>query len=543
MPHTQRQHRAPVAARGRAVPIARALGERAQARAEEFADTDVIERIWARDHTVWKPAPTEIADRLGWLDVHEEMIDAVDDLVAFAGEVMREGYTTAVVLGMGGSSLAPRVLATAFGGQSRGLGVGLDLGLDVIVLDSTVPDAIRAVEARAPLGRTLFIASSKSGTTLESAALLDYFWEREPDGRHFVAITDEGTALEVLARERYFRRVFVNRADIGGRFSALSYVGLVPAALLGLDLLRLLQGARHMADVCQAESQPMLNPGAQLGILIGEAARLGHDALTLRVEDGIGRFGAWLEQLIAESTGKEGRGILPVCEEPIGPPEAYGDSRFFMAIGGQREAQTLDALADGGRLPVASYSPGDAYRLGGEFFRWELAVAVAGRVLGINPFDQPDVEATKRATSRLLQRADAPPAAPALGDLLAHLERSEDDEPAEYVSIHAYLPRTRATDTRLSRIRAGLRNRYRLPTTVEYGPSLLHSTGQYHKGGRRRGAFVQITERDPAPLAIPGRDYDFGTLARAQAEGDRQALEARGRFVARASLDDLEAIE
>lgn len=535
---TQRLQRAPAG-----VPITRALSERVQIRAEEFARADVIGRIWARDHTVWKPAPAEIADRLGWLDVHEDMLDAADDLVAFAGDVTREGYTTVVVLGMGGSSLAPRVLATAFGDRGRDLCVGLEVGLDVIVLDSTVPDAIRAVDERAPHGRTLFVVSSKSGTTLETATLLDYFWEREPDGRHFVAITDEGTVLESLARERYFRRVFLNRADIGGRFSALSLVGLVPAALLGIDIARLLRGARHMADACRAESRPVLNPGAQLGIMMGEAARLGHDALTLHVEDGMGRFAAWIEQLVAESTGKEGSGILPVCDEPLGPPEVYDDSRFFMAIGGPREAQTLDVLSDGGRLPVASYSPGDAYRLGGEFFRWEFAVAVAGRVLGINPFDQPDVETTKRATARLLEHAAAPAAAPGLGDLLAHLERTDRGrDPAEYVAIHAYLPRTRANDARLARTRAALRNRYRLPATVEYGPSLLHSTGQYHKGGRRRGAFVQITEHD-ALLAIPGREYDFGTLARAQAEGDRQALEERGRFVARASLDELEAIE
>ena len=519
------------AAPPRAVPISRVLRDRTRTRAEEFVQDHVIERIWARDHTVWKPEPTEIADRLGWLDLDADMLFHVGDLQAFAAGVMHEGYTTAVVLGMGGSSLTPRVLATAFADHTR--------GLEVLVLDSTVPGAIRDIEARAPLGKTLFIASSKSGTTLETATLLDYFWAREPDGRHFIAITDSGTALETLGRERDFRRIFINRDDIGGRFSALSFVGLVPAALLGIDLPRLLDGARHMRMACQLETRPLLNPGTQLGILIAEAAHLDRDALTLRVDGTMGRFGAWLEQLIAESTGKEGLGILPVCDEPLGTPEVYDDSRFFMAIGGAEESGALEALSDSGRLPVASYSPGDAYRLGGEFFRWEFAAAVAGRVLGINPFDQPDVEVTKRETARLLQQPDA--AGNALG-LAALLDAVEGDEPPEYLAIHAYLPRSRANDQRLRRVRARLRNRYRLPTTVEYGPSLLHSTGQYHKGGRCRGAFVQLAGGDEARLLIPGRDYDFSQLARAQAQGDRLALHERGRLVASATIEDLEAI-
>ncbi len=499
-------------------------------RGEAFVDERVIERIWERDHSLWRPEPTEVADRLGWLEVDREMSAAIGDLEQFAAAARADGYTTAVVLGMGGSSLAPRVLAEAFARETR--------GLEVLVLDSTVPAAIRAVEARAPRGRTLFIASSKSGTTLETATLLDYFWLREPDGRHFVAITDAASPLEDLAREREFRRVFLNRADIGGRFSALSYVGLVPAALLGIDLARLLDGARRMREACEATANPLANPGAQLGILIAEAALLDRDALTLRVAPAIGVFGAWLEQLIAESTGKDGRGILPVCDEPLGAPEVYDDSRFFMAIGAADGEGTLQALTDHGRLPVASYSPGDTYGIGGEFFRWEFAAAVAGRILGINPFDQPDVEATKRETARLL--ADGAPArdTPCVHDVI------EDVDAHEYLAIHAYLPRSRDNDRRLRTVRARLRNRFRVPTTVEYGPSLLHSTGQYHKGGRRRGAFVQVVEdatRDHA-LAIPGRAYDFAELARAQAEGDRVALDDRGRIVARATLADLEAI-
>ena len=520
------------------MPVARALHEQAHLRAEEFARDHVVERIWARDHSLWRPEPTEIADRLGWLDVDRDMAEHVGDLEGFARQVTAAGYTTAVVLGMGGSSLAPRVFATAFAGHTR--------GLDVLVLDSTVPAAVRAVEQRAASEQTLFIVSSKSGTTLETMALLDAFWAGHPNGQHFVAITDGGTPLETIARERDFRRVFLNRSDIGGRFSALSYVGLVPAALLGIDLARLLRGARDMSDACRESVSPLANPGAQLGILIAEAANLECDALTLRVDETLGAFGAWLEQLIAESTGKECAGILPVIDEPLGAPEVYDDSRFFMAIGEPEELRALCALSDGGRLPVASYTPGDAYRLGAEFFRWEFATAVAGRILGINPFDQPDVEASKQATARLLAGGDSATSASApIEDLLGRLANADPMiDGAEYLAIHAYLPRAHATDRRLRQIRARLRDRFRLPTTVEYGPSLLHSTGQYHKGGRRRGAIVQVT--DPVafgePLLIPNRDYDFGTLARAQAAGDRAALEARGRIVALATVEHLEAL-
>ena len=512
----------------RALPIARALTDSVRARAAEFEREHVIERLWARDHTIWQPDPTEVADRLGWLDVDREMVAQVGDLESFAREIREEGYTTAVVLGMGGSSLTPRVLSTAFAGHTA--------GLNLLVLDSTVPDAIRAVEARAPRERTLFIVSSKSGTTLETSALLDFFWAREPDGRSFIAITDEGTSLQTLARERGFRRTFVNRSDIGGRFSALSFVGLVPAALMGIDLSRFLDGARAMRETCERETSPLRNPGVSTGIRIAEAALLDHDALTLRVAPSLGALGAWLEQLIAESTGKDGTGILPVHDEPLGTPEAYDDSRFFVTIG-ESDVQQFD-LSDRGRLPVTSCAPGDAYALGGEFLRWEIAVAIAGRVLGINPFDQPDVEATKRQTSRLLGGMSLPSTSMLLGDLVEDL-----DAPGyiEYVAIHAYLVRTHATDQRLRRVRAQLRDRFRLPTTVEYGPSLLHSTGQYHKGGRRLGGFVQIVE-DAELLAVPGREYDFAHLVRAQADGDRIALEERGRRVVRATIEDLETL-
>ncbi len=512
----------------RALPIAHVLEEAVRTRAEEFEREHLIDRLWARDHTIWQPDPTEVADRLGWLDIDREMVAQIGDLEAFAREVRDEGYTTAVVLGMGGSSLTPRVLSTAFAGHT--------VGLDLLVLDSTVPDAIRAVEARAPQGRTLFLVSSKSGTTLETSALLDYFWAREPDGRAFVAITDEGTSLEALAHERSFRRVFINRADIGGRFSALSFVGLVPAALMGIDLPRFLDGARAMREACERETAPLRNPGVALGIRIAEAALLDHDALTVRVDPTLGAFGAWLEQLIAESTGKDGTGILPVHDEPVGTPEAYDDSRLFVMIG-EPDSHRLD-LSDHGRLPMTSYAAGDAYTLGGEFLRWEIAVAIAGHVLGINPFDQPDVETTKRETSRLLGSTALADTSMLLGDLVEDL-----DAPGyiEYIAIHAYLARTHATDQRLRRVRARLRDRFRLPTTVEYGPSLLHSTGQYHKGGRRLGGFMQVVDSGES-LAIPGRDYDFGQLARAQADGDRLALEARGRRVVRATIEDLETL-
>ncbi len=483
--------RAPLFASAPSETTAVALAERVERRLSEFEADRTIERLWSRDTTLWTPEPDGIAHRLGWLDIDARMRPALDDLRRFAAGVAAEGYTTAVLIGMGGSSLAPRAFAATFAGEAQ--------GLRLLVLDSTVPDAVRSVMEQIDPDRTLFIVSSKSGTTLETDALFETCWERYPDGRHFVAITDAGTALEATAGEREFRRVFLNPEDVGGRYSALSYVGLVPAALLGIDLDRLLGSAEVMRLACGADITPRENPGARLGVALAESALLGQDVLALDTAPGFPGFAAWLEQLIAESTGKDGRGILPII----------GD--------------------------IAESPSDDPYALGGEVFRWEFAIAIAGRVLGINPFDQPDVEAAKAATRLVLEAGTPLAEAPAPQDVLEHID------PDQYLAIHAYLSRTPDTEARLAVARELLQERTGVPVTVEYGPSLLHSTGQYHKGGPRRGQFLQLIEAASTPLAIPGRAYHFGELRDAQAEGDRLALEELDLLVGRSTLDGLES--
>ncbi len=495
-------------------PLGSELEDRVAARLRWFEEDETVPRTWARDHSLWQPTPDGVSDRLGWLEVDRLMAARAPGLQDFAARVEQEGYTTALLLGMGGSAIAPRVFAEVFSGQSG--------GLRLEVLDSTVPDAIRAVESRLDPGRTLFIASSKSGTTVETRCLLDYFWERYPDPRSFLAVTDPGSPLESLALQRGFRQVFLNPPDIGGRYSALSYYGLVPAALLGVDLPRLLGSAAVMRDAC-SQVAPATNPGARLGAALAEAALMGRDLLALRRGSEFPGFGAWLEQLIAESTGKGHAGILPVVGASVG--EGLGLS-------------PVDAVDLRELWTIAGASPGldaaDPYALGGEYFRWEFAVALAGRVLGINPFDQPDVEASKQATREILDAG----AYGLDGDGGVAEEVLEGVEPGQYVAIHAYLPRSARTGERLRQLRRELATRCGVATTLEYGPSLLHSTGQYHKGGFRRGAFLQIADRATPDLAVPGRNYDFATLRDAQAEGDRRALQARGRRVARVTLED-----
>jgi transaldolase/glucose-6-phosphate isomerase len=498
------------------------LRERVEERLRRFERERTIERIWTRDHRVWRPEPREVADRLGWLDVDRVMAQRTPELRAFAEEVARDGYTRAVLMGMGGSSLAPRVFATAFRGRTQ--------GLELIVLDSTVPSVIRDVEGRIDPGRTLFIVSSKSGTTAETRALLDLFLARYPQGRHYAAITDPGTPLATLAAERGFRRVFLNPPDLGGRYSALSYVGLVPAALLGVDLDRLLASASRMREACGAGVSPVESPGARLGALLAEAALMGRDSLALQVGRGLGDFGAWLEQLVAESTGKDGMGLLPML---AAAPPAGGehDPRLIVAVGDPLDGEELRALSAGGDA-VAAWTCDDPYALGAECLRWEFAIAVAGSVLGINPFDQPDVEAAKRETARVLDAGLPAPEAPSARDVI------EAVEPGQYLALHAYVPRV-PHHRRLRRAQERLSRRLRVPVTLEYGPALLHSTGQYHKGGPGRGAFLQVVADDDPTLAIPGRDYSFEDLKNAQAAGDLLAMTARGLPVARVTLEDV----
>jgi glucose-6-phosphate isomerase len=483
----------------------------------------ILERIWRKDHTVWKDDPTEITDRLGWLTVSDLMHERIGELEAFAQQTAADGFETAVLLGMGGSSLAAEVFARTFGSA--------DGALELIVLDTTHPATIERVVGELELDRTLFIVASKSGGTTETLSHLALFWDRTPHGAQFVAITDPGTPLEMLARERGFRSVFVNPDDIGGRYSALSYFGLVPAALIGAPLHEVLDGARET----QRASEPMgpadRSPGATLGAMMGESATAGRDKLTLALPEEIASFGSWVEQLVAESTGKENVGIVPVVGEPLGRPDAYGRDRVFVAIG---EHEGLDELERVGH-PVARLPYEGREQIGGEFFRWEMATAIAGHVLGINPFDQPNVQEAKDATKGILASGSIEdPGFDDLGVLLKQVNVGD------YVAILAYLDRTSETEDAIERVRLAIRDRYAVATTTGFGPRYLHSTGQLHKGGPNDGVFIQVVDAGrSADVPIPGRPYTFGTLIDAQALGDLRSLRGRGRRVARVTLEQL----
>ena len=508
-------------------------------------------RLWEKDGSLWgadREHQRVARNRLGWLDSPETMRAELPGLEAFAAGLRADGFTHAVLLGMGGSSLAPEVLRETFGPPAS-------RGPDLLVLDSTDPGAVAAVERAIDLERTLFIPSSKSGTTTETLAFLEYFWAKRPAGAQFAAITDPGTPLQRLADERGFRQVFLNPPDIGGRYSAVSFVGLVPAAILDLDMGRLLERARAMADACRPSVPPDQNPGVHLGAVIGAVARTGRDKLTLVCSPAIASFGYWVEQLIAESTGKEGKGIVPVEGEQLGPPEVYGDDRLFVYLrlrDGADSAQdaAVAALAAAGR-PVVRIDLADRSDLGGEFVRWEVTTAAASALLGINAFDEPNVQESKDNTRRLLQEYEergalpseqpllddglqlfaAPPTADALRgapDPATALARFlETVKPGDYLAITAYLPRTPAHEAALTTLRTALRDRLKVATTLGYGPRFLHSTGQLHKGGPPRGVFLQLTHDDPTDRPVPGAPYSFRVLEQAQALGDLQSLQSR----------------
>ena len=519
--------------------------------------TDVVRRIWGRDWTVWKPLDQEISNRLGWLSAPAAADDDIPGFEAFAASVRGLGLTRAVVLGMGGSSLAPEVYARLFEGRPD--------SLDLEILDTTAPETVAAAAGRFPVGETLFIVSSKSGTTAEMLALFSFFYDRarmalgtSHAGGRFVAITDPGTPLEALAGERRFRRVFSAAPDIGGRFSALSAFGLLPAALHGVDLRRLLAPARAMSDACRIERVEE-NPGALLGAVLGTAAGKGMDKLTLLLPQRLRPLAGWLEQLIAESTGKEGRGIVPVVEDRPGPSGSYGTDRLFVKIGPE-EAAALKPRAggpEGPGSPLVSLALKDPYDLAGHFFLWEFATAVAAHVMTINAFDQPDVESAKKRTREVLASAlGARGAAPeenerppfAGGLRISPPDASESPRAVltrflsgrregDYIALLAFLPRSGAVEEMLSGLAAGLRIQTGLPVTVGFGPRYLHSTGQLHKGDGNKGLFLMLVAADLPDLAIPAvpgaalTAPDFGSLFRAQAQGDALALAEKGRRV------------
>ena len=490
-----------------------------------------VERMWACDHRLWKQDPTDIANRLGWLTIVEYMKDRAEDLLTFAASAKKRGIRDVVLLGMGGSSLGPEVLRATFG-PSNGFP-------RLWVLDSTVPGWIQQVTQAIDPARSLFILASKSGGTIEVMSLFAHFWElvhKTPGhqgGEHFIAITDPGTELEKLAAEHGFWRIFTNPPDIGGRYSVLSYFGLVPAALMGIDVARLITRATAMAQACRTQTPLERNPGADLGATMASLAQAGRNKITLISSPQIATFGLWAEQLLAESTGKEGTGLIPVANEPIVSPAAYGTDRLFvyLRLKGDQNRQLdrqIAGLARHGH-PVLTLALQDRYDLAGEFFRWEIATAVAGHLLGIHPFDQPNVQESKDNTARVLDTIHATGRLPkqttaTAAQAAAQLKRQ--CRPGAYVAILAYTTPSFRMEQAIRSLRRALVSHHHVTTTAGYGPRYLHSTGQLHKGGPKSGVFLQLVDRMIPDLGIPGKPFSFRTLAQAQAAGDIQALKA-----------------
>lgn len=534
----------------------------------------ILPRLWKKDYTLWGDSPDEITNRMDWLDIADTIdLQPVEDLVE---AVTESGYTQSVLLGMGGSSLAPDLFAKTFGHDHH--------GLDLKVLDTTDPDAIYTLTASIDPNRTLFIVSTKSGTTEETLSLFKYFYNWTVDTlgpagarAHFVAITDPSSKLEKLAQELGFRYTFLNNPNIGGRYSALSYFGLVPAGLVGVDLKRLLANTRRVKGLTGPDVPAAANPAAVLGQLIGEAARTGKNKLTFILSESIQSFGDWVEQLLAESTGKEGKGILPVVGESLGVPAVYGRDRLFVQIkieGDRSQDFTLKQLEDSG-FPVISLSLRDRYDLGGQFLLWELVTAIAGWRLAIQPFDQPNVESAKVRAREMVAAYKSSGSLPGEPPVISkdgisvYASPVKDSElhpktpgealldflnlgnPGDYIALQAFIQPTEATEKALQALRLMLRDRYKLATTLGFGPRFLHSTGQLHKGDNGSGLFVQFTTpgEDKIPIpdtpGSPGSSIDFGTLKLAQASGDRKALIDAGRRLIRFDfgVDPVEGIQ
>jgi transaldolase/glucose-6-phosphate isomerase len=520
---------------------ARTVGA-AVARAER---EDLLRRVWAKDDALWPPGDDAPSERLGWLTIAGQSLAQLDEIEAFAGELRDEGFGDCVLLGMGGSSLAPEVLRRTFGAR--------DGFLRLHVLDSTHPDAILALERELPLATTLFLLSSKSGGTLEPRSLHARFHARVPGGRQWAAITDPGTALEALAHEQGFRRVFHGAPDIGGRYSALSAFGVVPGALIGADVRGLLARAEVAARAAEPGLAGGQAPSLWLGVALGELARAGRDKLTLVVDPPLDAIGLWAEQLLAESGGKQGRGIVPVADEPLGPPEAYGADRVFVHVrheqgSGAQTIERLDALAAAGH-PVIAIPFDEPRDLGAIFFHAEMTTAIACAVLGVNAFDQPNVQEAKDLTAAAIERqlggGGTPNAAtvPATQAGARLRELLDGAGPGAYVATLAYLAPDLGVEAALSGLRVAIRARTGAATTVGFGPRYLHSTGQLHKGGPPTGVFLQLVDDGTPGVEVPGAGYDFATLVHAQASGDAEALRARGLPLLRVRLGEDSATE
>lgn len=539
--------------------IAAAVQGDYQSALETLKAQKTIARIWQKDPTVWSDQPEHqkiIANSLGWLTVPGQVLERAAELTSFAQEIRSAGFTHAVVLGMGGSSLCPEVLRQSFGAQE-----GYP---ELLVLDSTVPAAVAHLEARIKLASTLFIVASKSGSTTEPQMFERYFFDRVKQskgakaGENFVAITDPGTLLERQARESGYRKTFVNWPDIGGRYSALSLFGMVPFAVMGGDLKDFLERAVAAAKACQSEDTAA-NPGAALGALLGSLASKGVNKLTLAPSVQIASLGLWIEQLVAESTGKQGKGIVPIAGEALGEPKNYGQDRVFASIAvGSGDAATnakIAALESAGFAVVQQQLAG-SLDLGATFFVWEFATAVAGSLLSIDAFDQPNVQESKDNTKRLLDEFVAkgalPPQTPlveegglrlygedkALGTTLdsaiaAHLGKVHA---GDYVAITQYFAETPEAEALVQKLRLAVRARTGAATTTGYGPRFLHSTGQLHKGGPNSGVFLQLTAADANDVAIPGEPFGFSVLKQAQSLGDLESLVKHGRRAVRVDL-------
>jgi transaldolase/glucose-6-phosphate isomerase len=537
---------------------------------EDWKMAGKVRRLWARDATLW--TGSDESNWMGWLGITEDQLASKQHLEAVAADVKAAGFKHALLLGMGGSSLCPEVFKNTFG--------KIDGFPELFVLDSTDPSQVKDFESKVDIAKTIFIVSSKSGTTLEPNIFKQYFFERvkqvvgaDKAGSRFIAVTDPGSKFEQVAQADGFRHIMHGVPSIGGRYSALSDFGMVPAAVMGLDALRFLDRADVMAIACSSCLPVEKNAGALLGLILGVAAKNGRDKVTLITSPGIWDFGAWLEQLIAESSGKDGKGLIPVDRERLSPPEAYGEDRVFAYIRLEKGAdpeqdKAVEVLAKAGH-PVVRIALADIYNLGQEMFRWEIAIAVAGSVIGINPFNQPDVEASKTATRKLTSEYEKTGSLPAespifseggvdlftddknaaalvsaagsdkslAGMLRAHLNRLKA---GDYFGLLGYIQMNEAHENALQKMRTSVRDKKRVATCLGFGPRFLHSTGQAYKGGPNSGVFLQITCDDKADLPVPGQKYTFGIVKAAQARGDFQVLVERNRRALRVHLHDVE---
>ena len=542
------------------------LMQAVQSTLNDWQSGNKMARLWRGDPTLWTGDDED--KWVGWLGIVEDQLKQLPQLTAAATDAAKTGFTHALLLGMGGSSLCPEVLKITYGRQPG--------HPELHVLDSTDPAQIKSIESQVDLAKTLCIVASKSGSTLEPNIFKQYFFDRmqqtvgkDKAGEHFIAITDPGSKMQQVAERDQFRKIFFGVASIGGRYSALSNFGMVPAAVMGLDLARFLQRTNEMVQACKPEVPADQNPGAVLGAILGTLGNLGRNKVTIITSPGIHDLGAWLEQLIAESTGKIGKGLVPVDREALGAPEVYGNDRIFVHLRLANEPDTaqkqaLDALRSAGH-PVVEIELADTYDLGQEFFRWEIATATAGSILKINPFNQPDVEASKIVTRQLTEAYEKtgklPEESPIFdqggiklftdernaanlkaltgndgsltGLLRAHLSQLK---PGDYMALLAYIEMNGAHEEKLQAIRHAVRDRKHVATCLGFGPRFLHSTGQAYKGGPNSGVFLQITCDDANDLPVPGQKYTFGTVKAAQARGDFQVLADRKRRALRVHL-------